>query len=88
MEDKQKRKRIRKRTEDSEDLNPTTIEDSFIGRRVSIFWPNRNEWFSGTVVRYNLDRRQHEIKYDDEPEEEEEILEHLTGRRKVKFVFI
>jgi len=78
---KQKRRKL-----NEENIDKNEEDEELIGKRIKIFWPNMNNWFIGTVIRYNSDYLQHEVLYEDEPEEE--ILEKLTGRRKSKYKII
>jgi len=48
---------------------------NLVGKRVEIFWEDEDEWLAGTVTKYNKRKKQYEVNYDDEPSDEEDVLE-------------
>jgi len=57
-----------------------------IGYRVSIFWSDYDRWYPGTIKAYNPEIKQHEILYDDDPEDT--ILETMLGTGAVLWRFL
>jgi hypothetical protein len=54
------------------------------GSRIKVYWKGNGEWYLGRVVRWNETARQYEGDYDDE---DEPILEHLTGPSQENWKF-
>ena len=57
-----------------------------IGRRIQFLWPQTKQWYSGTVVNYDPNRKHH-IEYNDE-EDPDPIEVTLLGKNKVKRKFL
>mmetsp|Transcript_24084 Transcript_24084/g.33674 ORF Transcript_24084/g.33674 Transcript_24084/m.33674 type:complete len:125 (-) Transcript_24084:255-629(-) len=39
--------------------------EAFVGKDVSIYWPNEDKWFVGTVTSFNARIGKHHLKYKD-----------------------
>jgi len=50
--------------------------NSILGEKVTVFWPQYNKWYPGTVVNKNAKNCVYDVLYDDELDKEpiEEIL--------------
>jgi hypothetical protein len=57
-----------------------------LGSLILVYWNLENKWFKGKVLRWNKEQKQYEIEYEGE-ENEEPMLEHLTGPSKEKWEF-
>jgi hypothetical protein len=69
--------------------NDKRITDDLIGKRISVYWPRYKKWYPGTIIRYNLTKKQYEVLYDEDKENGlDEIFETLKGPKKVKWKFI
>ena len=40
-----------------------------IGKKVRVFWPVDNSWYTGVVLQYDANTGEHLLKYDDEDTE-------------------
>lgn len=54
-----------------------------IGLKISVFWPQTDSWFDGTIVSNEVTPHVYEVLYNDE--EEESIYEVLTGPSREKW---
>src|SRR5690606_575934 len=57
-------------------------KEGLVGKRVSVYWPEYDKWYSGTVRETdNPKEGSHIVSYDDG----DEVYEKLEGRGKVKY---
>lgn len=59
--------------------SPTAPGSDVLGKKLSVYWPADDAWYSGTVTDHNLSNGQHLVKYDD-GEEEWVLLAHERVR--------
>jgi len=59
---------------------------ALIGYRISVYWGDYDKWYPGTIQAYNPEMKQHEVLYDDDPDDT--ILEKLLGDNIVGWRFI
>lgn len=50
-----------------------------IGKKVRVFWPVDNSWYTGVVQKYNAESGEHLLRYDDNDEEWVKIGESSSG---------
>ena len=44
---------------------PPPPDEDDVGRRLEVFWPDDDEWFAGTVTKYDPGSQKHFVDYDD-----------------------
>lgn len=68
-----------------------TIENLLVGKQVRVFWPVENQWFVGTVTKFNKGRKVHKVEYADgdqewlDANEERDRLQVYDGNAWVMF---
>lgn len=65
-------------------VDPTT----FIGLQCKVFWPLDADWYTGSIIGYNVENKHHTIKYGDGDVEElalrREMIRYLISREEME----
>ncbi|CAN8247651.1 unnamed protein product [Cochlearia groenlandica] len=65
---------------------------SLIGLQCKVFWPLDSMWYTGSIVRYSLEKKRHIVKYGDQYEEDivldRELIRFFVSREEMRLLHL